>query len=155
MHYDEDGGRTAEDRDQPADDGTPPSSNSALRVLLVDDHKIVRQGLKALLAEAPDVEVVGEAGNGREAVDQASQLTPDVVVMDMAMPAMARSEATRQIKLRRPETRIVALSMFDNKRVANRMRQAGAAIYLLKTAPPEELLAAIRGGDIPLAGAGR
>ena len=73
---------------------------------------------------------------------------PDVVVMDMAMPIMAGDEATRQIKLHLPDTRIVALSMFDDAQVADRMRQAGAAAYLLKTAPTEELLTAIRGNVI-------
>ena len=143
----------AEDRGQRTEDSRPaevPSSvvrrpSSVLRVLLVDDHKIVRQGIKAMLTEAPDIEVVGEAGNGREAVDLADQLAPDVVVMDMAMPVMAGDEATRQIKRHLPQTRIVALSMFDDSRVADRMRQAGAAAYLLKTAPTEELITAIRG----------
>jgi DNA-binding NarL/FixJ family response regulator len=114
-------------------------------VLLVDDHKIVRQGIEAILAEERDIAVVGEAGNGREAVDLAERLRPDVVVMDVAMPVMAGDEATQQIKERLPQTRIVALSMFDDARVADRMRRAGAAAYLLKTAPTEELLAAIRG----------
>lgn len=120
-------------------------SGPTLRVLLVDDHKIVRQGIRAMLAEAPDIEVVGEAGNGQEAIDLTDQLVPDVVVMDMAMPIMAGDEATRQIKRRLPDTKVVALSMFDDTQVANRMRQAGAAAYLLKTAPAEELLTAIRG----------
>jgi PAS domain S-box-containing protein len=119
--------------------------NAVLRVLLVDDHKIVRQGIEAILAEERDIAVVGEAGNGREAVDLAERLRPDVVVMDVAMPVMAGDEATQQIKERLPQTRIVALSMFDDARVADRMRRAGAAAYLLKTAPTEELLAAIRG----------
>ena len=120
-------------------------SGPTLRVLLVDDHKIVRQGIRAMLAEATDIEVVGEAANGREAIELADQLVPDVIVMDMAMPIMAGDEATRQIKLHLPDTRVVALSMFDDTQVADRMRQAGAAAYLLKTAPAEELLTAIRG----------
>jgi PAS domain S-box-containing protein len=119
--------------------------NTVLRVLLVDDHKIVRQGIRAILAEERDIAVVGEAGNGREAVDLAERLRPDVVVMDVAMPVMAGDEASEQIKQRLPQTRIVALSMFDDARVADHMRRAGAAAYLLKTAPTEELLAAIRG----------
>jgi CheY-like chemotaxis protein len=122
-------------------------SGPTLRVLLVDDHKIVRQGIRAMLAEASDIEVVGEAGNGQEAIELADQLVPDVIVMDMAMPVMAGDEATRHIKQRLPQTRVVALSMFDDTRVADRMRQAGAAAYLLKTAPAEELLAAIRGRE--------
>jgi signal transduction histidine kinase/ActR/RegA family two-component response regulator len=128
-----------------------PSSSlpppAPLRVLLVDDHRIVRQGIKAMLAGEQDLTVVGEADNGREAVDLAYRLEPHVIVMDVAMPVMAGDEAARQIRRRLPRTRIIALSMFDNARVADRMRQAGAAAYLLKTAPAEELLAAIRGRE--------
>jgi CheY-like chemotaxis protein len=144
----EDGRQKAEDRRQE----TAPSSvlasrSSGLRVLLVDDHRIVRQGIEAILAEAPDIEVVGQADNGREAVDLAHRLRPEVIVMDVAMPVMAGDEATRQIKQRLPHIRVIALSMFDDARVADRMRRAGAAAYLLKTAPAEELLAAIRGRE--------
>ncbi len=117
----------------------------ALRVLLVDDHKIVREGLESMLVEERDIEIIGQAGNGREAIDLAHELQPDVVVMDVAMPVMGGDEATRQIKQHLPDTRVVALSMFDDARIAERMRRAGAATYLLKTAPSEELLAAIRG----------
>lgn len=116
-----------------------------LRVLLVDDHKVVREGLASLLKGQPDLEVVGQAGDGREAVDLAYQLGPDVVVMDAAMPLMAGDEATRQIKLHLPNVRIVALSMFEESDMAEAMRRAGAEAYLLKTAPSDELLAAIRG----------
>ena len=123
----------------------PASPDRILRVLLVDDHRIVRQGLESMLAEEPDIEIVGQAGNGREAVDLAYQFHPDVVVMDVAMPVMAGDEATRQIKLHLPQTRVIALSMFDDARVAEKMRRAGAVAYLLKTAPSEDLLAAIRG----------
>ena len=121
------------------------SPSSALRVLLVDDHKVMREGLAALLNEQSDLAVVGQAGNGREAVDLAYQLEPDVVVMDAAMPLMAGDEATRQIKLHLPHVRVVALSMFEEADMAEAMRQAGAEAYLLKTAPSDELLAAIRG----------
>lgn len=133
----EEGRRVLSPSDFPAVTSSRLHPSSTLRVLLVDDHKIVRQGIRALLAEEADIEVVGEAGNGREAVDLANQLVPDVIVMDMAMPVMAGDEATRQIKLHLPETRVVALSMFDDTRVADRMRRAGAAAYLLKTVPSE------------------
>jgi signal transduction histidine kinase len=126
----------------------PPSDlpgNRRLRVLLVDDHKIMREGLASLLKGQSDLEVVGQAGNGREAVDLAYQLGPDVVVMDAAMPLMAGDEATRQIKLHLPGVRVVALSMFEEADMAEAMRRAGAEAYLLKTAPSDELLAAIRG----------
>ena len=89
-------------RPRPASRGpatvSAPSSNGALRVLLVDDHEIVRQGLGSLLQEMPDVVVVGEAANGREAIHLANELRPDVVIMDVSMPLMSGEEATRQIK---------------------------------------------------------
>jgi PAS domain S-box-containing protein len=126
-----------------------PPSDHHLRVLLVDDHKVMREGLASLLKEQSDLEVVGQAGNGREAVDLAYRLGPDVVVMDAAMPLMAGDEATRQIRLHLPNVRVVALSMFEEADMAEAMRQAGAEAYLLKTAPSDELLAAIRGTRVP------
>ncbi len=117
----------------------------ALRVLLVDDHQVMREGLAALLGEQQDMEVVGQAGDGREAVGLASALEPDVIVMDATLPGMGGDEATRQIKRHQPRTRIVALSMFEEAQMSETMRQAGAEIYLVKTAPSEQLLAAIRG----------
>jgi PAS domain S-box-containing protein len=121
-----------------------PIEDHRLRVLLVDDHKVMREGLAALLKEQQDMEIVGQAGNGREAVDLAYRLEPDVVIMDAAMPVMSGEEATRQIKQHLPRTRVVALSMFGEAEMAEKMCRAGAATYLLKTAPSEELLAAIR-----------
>jgi PAS domain S-box-containing protein len=132
-------------------DSVPPqeretgSGDHALRVLLADDHKIVRQGIESLLIDGSDIEIVGQAGNGREAVDLACRLEPDVVVMDVSMPVMSGEEATRQIKRHLPQTRVIALSMHDEVQVTDRMRSAGATAYLLKTTPSEELLAAIRG----------
>jgi len=123
---------------------TDSAGEQPLRVLLVDDHKVVREGLAALLSEQQDMEVVGQAGNGREAVDLAFQLAPDVVIMDAAMPVMAGDEATRQIKLHLPQTRIIALSMSEEAQISRKMRRAGAEMYLLKTAPSEQLLGAIR-----------
>lgn len=99
--------------------------------------------------------MIGEAANGREAVALADELEPDVVVMDVAMPLMGGDEATRRIKARRPQTRVVALSMYDEPEMMERMHQAGAERYVVKTAPTEELLAAIRGekpDPEPLAG---
>ncbi len=122
-----------------------PSRNGTLRVLLVDDHEIVREGLAALLQDAPDIVIVGEAADGREAIDMTERLTPDVVIMDVSMPLMSGDEATRQIKQHRPSTRVVALSMYDEVDKRERMYAAGAEAYVLKTAPSEELLAAIRG----------
>jgi signal transduction histidine kinase/ActR/RegA family two-component response regulator len=115
-----------------------------LRVLIADDHEIVREGIASLLSEQKDVEVVAQAGNGREAVDLAGQFRPDVVIMDASMPLMNGDEATRQIKTYLPNTRVVALSMFDQNEMIQRMYRAGVEGYVLKTAPPEDLLAAIR-----------
>jgi len=126
----------------PGDHGGAP-----LRVLLADDHEIVRQGLVSLLSEEHTVEIVGEAANGREAVNLADRLRPDVVIMDVSMPVMSGDEATRQIKKELPQTRIIALSMWEEPEVREKMYRAGAERYMLKTAPSEELLAAIRGKE--------
>jgi signal transduction histidine kinase len=137
----------------PASAGLP--IGRTLRVLLVDDQKIVREGLALLLGEDPDLGVIGEAANGQEAVDLAQKLHPDVVVMDVSMPVVSGDEATEQIKMRMPETRVVALSMYEEADVIDRMKRAGAESYVLKTAPSEELLAAIHGrpADVQEAGA--
>jgi CheY-like chemotaxis protein len=126
----------------------PPSAlpdGRRLRILLADDHAIVREGLISLLSEAGDVEVVGEAANGREAINQAYRLEPDVIVMDVAMPLINGDDATRQIKTHLPQTRVIALSMYDETDMKETMYRAGAESYVLKTAPADELLAAIRG----------
>ncbi len=148
-------GETPEDRGQKTEDGKKtvkgaPSSvlrhpSSVLRVLLADDHEIVREGLRSVLSEAHDVEVVGEAANGREAVDLASRLKPDVIIMDVSMPLIEGDDATRQIKMYLPQTRVIALSMYNQPEKIEAMSRAGAERYVLKTAPSEELLAAIRG----------
>ncbi len=122
-----------------------PATAGPLRILLVDDHKVMRAGLAALIAEQADMEVVGQAGDGRKAVDLACELSPDVVIMDVAMPMMPGDEAARQIKATLPQARIIALSMFEEPGVAQRMRDAGAEVYWPKTGPSEGLLAAIRG----------
>jgi PAS domain S-box-containing protein len=127
--------------------GAGPSAHDEegrLRVLLADDHEIVREGLRSLLSDRHEVEVVGEAANGREAVDLALRLKPDVIIMDMSMPVMDGHEATRQIKACLPQTRVIAISMYDQPEKMEAMYRAGAERYVLKTAPSEELLAAIR-----------
>jgi PAS domain S-box-containing protein len=129
---------------QKAGTSTRQKARQRLRVLLADDHEVVREGLALLLNEQEDIEVVGQAANGLEAVELARRLHPDVVVMDMAMPLMEGDEATRQIKQDMPRTRVVGLSMFEEPDAAQKMHQAGAARYMLKTAPAEELLSAIR-----------
>ena len=122
-----------------------PQAAHRLRVLLADDHEIVRAGLISLLGEGGTIQVVGEAANGREAIDLAAEVQPDVVVMDVSMPLIDGAEATRQIKRHLPNTRVIAFSMFGDPDTAERMRAAGADAYILKTAPAEDLLAAIRG----------
>ena len=114
------------------------------RVVVVDDHKIVREGLATILSEQPDIEVIAQAGNGREAIDLVNRMHPDVVVMDVSMPLMNGDEATRQIKMMNPETRIIALSMFEDSEMIQKMFGAGAEGYVLKTAPSNTLLSAIR-----------
>ncbi len=118
---------------------------SRIRLLVADDHKIVREGLVSLLNEQQDIDVIGEAGNGREAVALASRLHPDVIIMDISMPLMNGDEATRQIKKLIPEIHIIALSMFEEEEMLQKMFRAGAEGYVLKTAPSAQLLAAIRG----------
>jgi two-component system response regulator NreC len=140
-----DSGFEGEPRSLVTEPAPAAGTDGRLRVLLVDDHAVVRQGLACLLSEERLVEVVGEAANGREAVDLAGRLRPDVVIMDMSMPVMNGDEAARRIKKDLPEIRIIGLSMWEEPGMCERMYQAGAESYLLKTAPADELLAAIRG----------
>ncbi len=153
-------GGKPEDRGQKTEDGRKakkgaPSSvlrppSSVLRVLLADDHEIVRQGLASLLCEEDTIEIVGEAADGREAGSLAHQLHPDVVLMDVSTPLMSGDEAARRIKQDLPQTRIIALSMFEDPELREKMYQAGAENYVLKTAPFRELLAALRGKESTL-----
>jgi two-component system, NarL family, response regulator NreC len=114
------------------------------RILLVDDHAMVRQGFRMILAAQSDMEIVGEAGNGREAVELADQLKPDVVVMDVAMPELNGIEATRRITASSPRTRILALSMYKDSVYVREILRAGARGFLLKDAIDHDLLAAVR-----------
>lgn len=118
--------------------------SEAIRVLIVDDHTIVRKGIRALLAETEGIEVVGEAGNGQEAVAQADALRPDVILMDLAMPKLDGIEATRQIKAGRPESRILVMTSFAADDKVFPAIKAGALGYLLKESGPEDLVQAIR-----------
>ncbi len=115
-----------------------------IRVLLADDHALMREGLSALLAATPDISVVGEARTGREAVSGAQQLDPDVVVMDITMPDLNGIEAARLIHARRPATRIVMLSMHSTAEHVYRALEAGASGYLLKESAGGEVIAAVR-----------
>ena len=115
-----------------------------VRVLIADDHTIVRSGVRLLLQAEPDIEVVGEALNGDEAVALAASLRPDVVLMDIAMPGMGGLEATRQIKARFPEMHVLVLTMHRSDEYFFEMLKAGASGYVLKGAETNELIGAIR-----------
>jgi DNA-binding NarL/FixJ family response regulator len=116
----------------------------SLRILLADDHQILRQGLAALLTKESDMQVVGEASDGRTALTLAKELKPEIVVMDVAMPDLNGIDATRQILAEIPQTKIIALSMHSDKRFVVGMLKAGASGYLLKHCALEELVNAIR-----------
>jgi DNA-binding NarL/FixJ family response regulator len=114
------------------------------RVLIADDHRIFRECLTRLLQEFPGLEVVGNAENGLQAIELAAILNPDIVIMDVDMPHMNGIEATRYIAKVYPQVRIVGLSMHDQKAIAAQMLAAGAAIFLKKDGPINELLSAIQ-----------
>jgi NarL family two-component system response regulator LiaR len=116
----------------------------AIRVLLVDDHPVVRQGLHALLSTHEGIEVVGEADDGEAAVAAAERFSPDVVLMDVVMPGMDGVEALRLIGERRPQTRVVMLTSYADERRAMEAVDAGASGFLLKDASPRDVAAAIR-----------
>ena len=117
--------------------------SQTIHVLIVDDHTIVRKGIRALLTEIAGIEVVGEAADGQEAVAQANSLRPDVILMDLAMPKMDGIEATRQIKTSQPESRILVMTSFATDDKVLPAIKAGALGYLLKESAPEDLVQAI------------
>jgi DNA-binding NarL/FixJ family response regulator len=119
--------------------------------LVVDDHALVRRGFATMLAVEPDLEVVGEADNGRQAIELTRQLAPDVILMDVSMPVMNGIDATRAIHAEFPALRVIGLSMFDDPEQPETMRQAGAVAFLSKHDSAEALLAAVRGGGAPAA----
>jgi DNA-binding NarL/FixJ family response regulator len=114
-----------------------------IRILIADDHQIFREGLRTLLKSRSDIEVIGEAENGRAVVSLAAELAPDVIIMDVAMPDLNGIEATRQISAGRASAKVLALSMHSDSRFVTRMLQAGAQGYLLKDCAFEELTLAI------------
>ncbi len=139
-------------------DSPETAASGGTRVLFADDHHIMRQGLIKLIIGQPDIQVVGEAANGQEALDQARHLKPDVVVMDVSMPVMDGIEATRRIKAEMPAVRVIALSMYEDEHIVQIMREAGADAFVSKSISSAELLRAIygtaRAGVLPLKSAG-
>ncbi len=115
----------------------------SIRVIVADDHNIMRDGLKALIEKQPDIEVIGEAADGRTTIDLAMKLSPDVILMDIAMPDMNGIEATKRIIEKLPKVRIVALSMHSDKKFIAEMLNAGASGYLLKDCAAQEIAHAI------------
>jgi len=135
--------------------GTNSEKRSDLtRLAIVDDHQLAREGLRDMLDDASDIEVVGEASNGREALLLCSRLRPDLVLMDVRMPEMDGLAATREIKQRYPETSVMMVTMHENPDYLLEALKAGAAGYVLKDAPRKEVITAVRKvreGEAPLA----
>ncbi len=120
------------------------SFTMAIRVLLADDHVVVRKGVREFLEEEPDIKVVGEAGDGQQAVDMALALQPDVVVMDIQMPVLSGADATRRIRATAPNVRVLVLTAYDDDPYIFGLLEAGATGYVLKTAESREIIRAIR-----------
>ena len=116
----------------------------SINILLADDHAVLRDGLRLLLEAHPDIKVVADTANGRDAVSKAMQLSPDVVIMDIAMPGLNGIEATRQIREVRPSTQVIILSIYSTNEHIYRALQAGACGYLLKESAGAEVVSAVR-----------
>ncbi|MHB8683239.1 MAG: response regulator transcription factor [Dehalococcoidia bacterium] len=123
---------------------TRTDSARAIRLIIAEDHAVVREGTRQLLEREEDLEVVGEAANGAEAVSLVATLAPDLVIMDISMPVMNGIEATQQIKAMRPSTAVLVLTAYDDDHYVSALLGAGAAGYLLKDVPAAELVHAIR-----------
>ena len=122
----------------------PPSSETTLRILIADDHVLIRQGLRLLIEEQPGWSVCGEASTGREAVALAEELRPDIVVMDMTMPELNGLEATRSIKRRLPKTEVLMFTGYESEELVRDIFDAGARSYILKTDVMDQLVSAVR-----------
>jgi DNA-binding NarL/FixJ family response regulator len=118
-----------------------------IRVLVCDDHAVFREGVKTILNAQPDMEVVGEAGDGKEGVELAIRLNPDLVLMDIAMPVLKGFDATRRIKKAKPAVKVLILSVYDDEEMVARCLEAGAAGYVLKDSPLPQLVYAIQAVD--------
>lgn len=114
------------------------------KILVVDDHAIVREGVRMILAKESDLEVVGEAGDGEQALELTERLRPDVVIMDISMPGMGGVEATQTIRTRHPEVQVLALTMHEDESYVFQLLRAGAAGYVLKRAAAQDLVQAVR-----------
>ncbi|MFC1942892.1 response regulator [Chloroflexota bacterium] len=126
---------------------------SAIRVVLVDDHLILREGIRSLLDKVPDIEMIGEAENGNEAITKVAELMPDVVLMDITMAGLNGLEATRRIKQQYPSVKVLILTMHETDQYLSEMLEAGASGYVVKTTTSSELISAIRTvyqGDVHL-----
>jgi DNA-binding NarL/FixJ family response regulator len=121
---------------------------SKIRVLIADDHAIVREGVRALLALSDDIVVVGEAADGREAIDAARRLRPDIILLDIAMPGLGGLEATVEIRKENPDARILVLSQYDDREYVRRFLKLGVSGYVLKKAAGSALTAAIRAAHL-------
>lgn len=119
-------------------------SRKSIKVLLADDHNVLREGLANMLAHEVDIRIVGQAANGREAVEKVRELSPDVVIMDVGMPDLNGIDATRQIMAECANCRIICLSVHREKQLVRAMLEAGAAGYLLKTSARKEMIDAVR-----------
>jgi DNA-binding NarL/FixJ family response regulator len=115
----------------------------AIRILLADDHDVVRQGLRTILRARPEWEICGEAGNGREAIEAAQRLRPDIIVLDITMPIMSGLEATEELQKLDLETRVLIFTMHDSKSLVRALRKAGARGYVLKSHAARDLIVAI------------
>lgn len=120
------------------------TDSSTIRVMIVDDHDMVRKGLAAFLKVKADLELVGEASDGQEALEVCEQVQPDVILMDLVMPKMSGAEAIRAIRERWPQVQVIALTSFQEKELVQKTLQAGAISYLLKNVSVDDLADAIR-----------